>query len=99
MRNHTETAQIVQFSAVRPKVGKKIASRSDVVSNPQCEGGMTATCKNHRLRRERHTEWRRADAIREYWQVSLKMGGVISRVQHFEKAIFIPSSSRRTIGP
>jgi hypothetical protein len=82
--HHTGTAQIIQLFASRPKLGKKIGSRSEPVSDPQCEGDVSDTGKNYRLRRERHVEWRRADAIREYWQVSLKMGGAISRVQNFD---------------
>jgi hypothetical protein len=79
--HHTETAQIIQFSASRPKVRKSWVARENPTSNPQCEGDVSATCKNHRLRRERHTEWRRADAVREYWRATLKMDGAIERVQ------------------
>jgi len=50
MRNHTETAQIIQLSASRPKFGKRIASRSrPVAANPQCEENVSTTC-NARFR-------------------------------------------------
>jgi len=81
MRNHTETAQIIQLSAFRPKFGKKNGCSSKPFSNPQCEETISTTCKNQRLRQQRHVNWRKADAIREYWHASLRMGTAISRVQ------------------
>jgi hypothetical protein len=42
---------------------------------------VTATGKNQRIRQQRHVNWRKADAIREYWCASLKMNGAISCVQ------------------
>jgi hypothetical protein len=80
--NISEPAQIIQFSAFRPKFGKRIASRSrPVAANPQCEENVSTTCKNQRLRRQRHVNWRKADALREYWRASFEMSGAISRVQ------------------
>jgi hypothetical protein len=78
--NISETAQIIQF-ALRPKFGKKTGSRSEPVSNPRGEENLSITGKNFRLRQERHVNWRKADAIREYWRASLKMERAISRIQ------------------
>jgi hypothetical protein len=80
--HHTETAQIIQFSAARPKLGKKTGSSSEPVSAAQCDGDISKTCKNHRLRQQRRDNWREADAVMDYWHVSMKMDGAISRVQH-----------------
>ncbi len=82
--HHTETAQIIQFSAARPKLGKRTASRSEPVSTSQCEDGISTTCRNQRLRSHRRDIWREADAVMDYWHVSMKMDGAISRVQHHE---------------
>jgi hypothetical protein len=79
--HHTETAQIIQFSAFRPKLGKKTASSSEPISNLPRNEPATATGKNQRIRQQLHVNWRRADSIREYWRAWLKMSGAISRVQ------------------
>jgi len=78
---HTETAEIIQLFAARPKLGKKIGTRSAPIPAPQCEEGVSDTCKNQRLRGDRRDVWREADAVMDYWYVSMKMDGVISRVQ------------------
>jgi hypothetical protein len=78
----TETAQIIQLFAVRPKLGKKIGTRSAPIPAPQCEEGVSETGRNHRLRQQRHVAWRQADAIREYWRTSMKMDSAIFRVQN-----------------
>ena len=80
--NISEPAQIIQFSAFRPKFGKRIASRSrPVAANPQCEENVSTTCKNHRLRQQRHVNWRKADALRVYWRATLEMSRAISSVR------------------
>ena len=82
MRNHTETAQVIQLSAFRTSGGKRIASRSrPVAANPQCEENVSTTCKNQRIRQQLHVNWSKADALREYWRASLEMSRAISRVQ------------------
>src|SRR6266851_6065563 len=110
--HHTETAQIIQYSASRPKFGKSISTRSGApydapesrargaVSNPQCVENVSATCKNQRLRQQRHVNWRKADSIREYWRASMKMGDAISRVQNHSlpEGDLHHNTIRRTIG-
>jgi hypothetical protein len=83
---HTETAQIIQFADGRSKFGRKPDSQPE---RPRTaagyfvkEDGLTETCKNQRLRKGRHDNWRRANTIREYWSASLKMMDAIKRVQH-----------------
>jgi hypothetical protein len=76
------TAQIIQFAS-RPKFGKRIASRSrPVAANPQCDENVSTTCKNQRIRQQLHVNWRKADALREYWRASFEMVKAISRVQN-----------------
>jgi hypothetical protein len=73
----TETAQIIQLSAFRPKLDKNSAcavKESHVATRSE-------TGKNHRLRQSRHDAWREAYALREYWRTSLKMEDAIERVQ------------------
>ncbi len=45
MRNHTETAQIIQLFAPRPKPGKRLVPIANHSSNPQCEGDVSDTVK------------------------------------------------------
>jgi hypothetical protein len=78
-----ETAQIIQF-ALRPKRGKTAVPREQRTANSQCEENLSITGKNFRLRQERHVNWRKADALREYWRAALKMNGAISRVQNHD---------------
>ncbi len=84
MRNHTETAQIIPLFGPRPKPGKKIGSRSEPISNPQREEGLTETCENQRLRSDRLDAWREADAVMRYWHICMKMESAISYVQRFD---------------
>jgi hypothetical protein len=44
----------------------------------------TETCKNFRLRQQRQDDWRRADALREYWKAAREMDSAIHRVQQHE---------------
>jgi hypothetical protein len=81
MRNHT--AQIIQLFAVRPKPGRKTASRSEEVSNPQCEEGISDTAENFRLRQERYYAWREAAATMDYWRAVMKMKSAISCMQNY----------------
>jgi hypothetical protein len=79
---HTETAQIIQFSTFQTSGGKRIASRSrPVAANPQCEENVSTTCKNQRIRQQLHVNWRKAYALRNYWRASFEMSGAISSVQ------------------
>jgi hypothetical protein len=83
--HNIETAQIIQLSAFRPKLGKRIASRGrPVAANPQCEENLSTTCKNQRIRQQLHANWRKADALRVYWRASFEMSGAISRVQNHD---------------
>ncbi len=81
----TETAQIIQLFALRPKRRgeDKTTRASSLSSNPQCEEGVSDTAGNQRLRSNRRDVWREADAVMDYWHVSMKMDGAISRVQNF----------------
>jgi hypothetical protein len=86
----SETAQIIQFAAIRSKLGKKISPSSEPVSDrPRTAAGyfrnedVSDTCQNQRLRSNRRDVWREADAVMEYWHVSMKMDSAISRVQNF----------------
>jgi hypothetical protein len=80
----TETAQIIQFAAVRPKLAKGRRPKISGLNPPitRDEEGLTETCKNARLRNDRLDAWREADAVMDYWRISMKMDGAISRVQH-----------------
>jgi hypothetical protein len=80
MRDHTETAQIIQFAdATRPKRRPVAHHTPSVAKN---EEGITETGKNFRLRKQRRDRWLEADAIREYWRTSMKMDSAIFRVQN-----------------
>jgi hypothetical protein len=78
-----ETAQIIQLSGFRPKLGKRILPIAKNSSNPQYEEGISDTAGNQRLRSNRRDVWREADAVMDYWHVSMKMDGAIARVQNF----------------
>jgi hypothetical protein len=69
--------------AVPPKLAKKIGTRSAPIPAPQCEEGVSDTAGNQRLRYNRRDVWREADAVMNYWHVSMKMDSAISRVQNF----------------
>jgi hypothetical protein len=77
------TAEVIQFAAFR-KVGKTAVPRERRIPKPQGEEEVSETGKNFRLRQERRENWREADAVMEYWHVSMKMDGAISRVQNHE---------------
>jgi hypothetical protein len=78
-----KTAEIIQFAAIRPKLGKRTFQRSELVVRPLLnEEGTTDTAGNLRLRKSRLDVWREADSVMDYWRMSMKMDGVISRVQH-----------------
>jgi len=78
-----ETAQIFQFDARRPKREMRRTTHLSAPA-PRDEEGLTETCKNLRLRQARQDVWREADAVMDYWHVSMKMDSAISRVQHCE---------------
>jgi hypothetical protein len=80
--NISETAQIIQFAALRPKLGKKIGTRSAPIPAPQCEEGVSDTAGNQRLRSNRRDVWREADAVMDYWHAVMKMDTAISLVQN-----------------
>jgi hypothetical protein len=80
----SKTAQIIQFAAARrPKLGKKIGTRSAPFPAPQCEGGVSDTAENFRLRQERYFAWREATAVMNYWLAAMKMKSAISCVQNY----------------
>jgi hypothetical protein len=81
--HHIQTAQIIPLFSARPKPGKRILRDRKNSSDPQCEEGISDTAGNQRLRSNRRDVWREADAVMEYWHVSMKMHGAISRVQNF----------------
>jgi hypothetical protein len=82
----SETAQIIQFAAARPKLAKGQRPKTGGFStNPPItrdEEGLTETAKNYRLRRARYDDWREADAVMDYWHIRMKMDTAVSRVQH-----------------
>ena len=82
--SNVETAQIIQFAAVRSKLAKGQRPKISGLNPPiaRDEEGLTDTCKNQRLRQTRYDDWRKADALREYWRAYPKMNGAIERVQH-----------------
>jgi len=79
--SNTETAQIIQLFGARPKSGKPIARPHGTESEPRDIASDTAG--NQRLRYNRRDVWREADAVMDYWHVSMKMDFAISRVQNF----------------
>ena len=84
--HHPESAEIIQFAAIRPKLAKgerpKIAGLyAPIVRDGD---GLTETAKNGRLREDRKEAWRKADAVMDYWLVSMKMEAAISYVQRFD---------------
>jgi hypothetical protein len=84
------SSEIIQLSAFRPKFGVKSrnATLPTASDRPRTAAGyfrnddVSETCKNQRLRGCRRDVWREADAVMDYWHVSMKMDGAISRVQH-----------------
>jgi hypothetical protein len=78
-----ERLPIISLPSAQVRPGARVSRNSLTCRslNPQCEENVSTTCKNQRLRQQRHVNWRKADAIREYWRASLQMNGAISRVQ------------------
>ncbi len=76
----SKSAKIIQLSAFRQKAGASPMARRVAVA-PADE---TETCKNFRLRQQRRDDWRRADALRNYWEAARKMDSAIWRVQQHE---------------
>jgi hypothetical protein len=82
MRNHT--AQIIECSTLRPKLGKRINSDGELISlNCRKLSLPSDTAGNKRLRSNRRDVWREADAVMEYWHAAMKMDTAVSRVQNF----------------
>jgi hypothetical protein len=80
--SNIETAEIIQFAAIRPKVGKPIALRRGTESEPRdIQENVSDTCRNQRLRSNRRDVWWKADALREYWRESMRMMDAVSLVQ------------------
>ena len=48
---------------------------------PRCEGDVSDTAENQRLRSNRHDAWRDADAAMDYWRMSMKMHSAIACAQ------------------
>jgi hypothetical protein len=78
-----ETAQIIQFSAIRPKLAKVERPKISGLHAPIIRDGegLTETAKNSRLRSDRHDVWREADTAMDYWRVSMKMHSAIACAQ------------------
>jgi hypothetical protein len=82
MRNHT--AQIIECSTLRPKLGKRINSDGELISlNCRKLSLPSDTAGSKRLRSNRRDVWREADAVMEYWHAAMKMDTAVSRVQNF----------------
>ena len=81
MRNHTETAEIIQLFGARPK-RRPVANHTPSVAKN--EEGVSDTCKNQRLRGDRRDVWLEADAVMDYWHAVMKMDTAISRVQRHD---------------
>jgi len=80
--SNIETAEIIQFAdAARPK-RRPVANHTPSVAKD--EEGISATCKNQRIRQQRHANWQRTDALREYFRASLKFSRAIRRVQSYD---------------
>ena len=85
----SETAEIIQFAAIRPKLGKNraCAAFEPVSDRPRTAAGyylkedVSDTCRNQRLRSDRRAVWREADAIMGYWHAAMKMDTAVSHVQ------------------
>jgi hypothetical protein len=82
------SAEVIQLAAFRPKasaspMAQRLRERraQQVADAPADE---TETCKNFRLRQQRQDDWRRADALREYWKAAREMDSAIHRVQQHE---------------
>jgi hypothetical protein len=83
MISQPETAQIIQFSDARGKLAKNTGLRPAMASDrPRNEDGVTETCKNNHLRQVRNLKWRNADAVMNYWNISMKMDTAVSHVQN-----------------
>jgi hypothetical protein len=109
MRNHTETAQIIQLFAPRPKRGKRMVPIANHSSNPReierrisnqlslasqhREIKSSDTAENFRLRQERYDAWRQADAVMDYWHAMMKVKAAISCMQNFGRSKTISMNS------
>jgi hypothetical protein len=88
MSNHTETAEIIQLFAPRPKPGKTFPVRVIVSADrpadlyPRHEPA-TITAENFRLRKERYDAWRQADAVMDYWLAAMRMHTAAYCLQEF----------------
>jgi hypothetical protein len=82
----TGTAEVIQLDAFRGKSAVQRKRRTSIVraERRQREQGETETGRNFRLRQERHSDWCRADAVREYWKAARAMDSAIHRVQQSE---------------
>jgi hypothetical protein len=81
--SNIETAEIIQFAAIRPKLVKGERPKISGLHAPIVRDGegLTETSKNSRLRSDRLDIWREAEAVMDYWHVAMKMHNVIQRVQ------------------
>jgi hypothetical protein len=75
------SCEIIQLSAARPK-RRPVANHTPSVAKN--EEGLSATCKNQRIRQQRHANWQRTDALREYFRASLKFNRAIRLVQSYD---------------
>jgi hypothetical protein len=80
------TCEIIQLSDARPKLAKGQRPKISGLHSPIARDGegLTETAKNARLRSDRMDAWREADAIMDYWLISMKMDSAISHVQRFD---------------
>ena len=72
-----------KLSNARPKLAKGERPKISGLNPPIVRDGegLTETAKNSRLRGDRRDVWLEADAVIDYWHLSMKMDSVISRVQ------------------
>jgi hypothetical protein len=82
--NISETAEIIQFAAIRPKLAKGGRPKISGLHAPiiRDNEGLTETAKNARLRSDRLDVWRKADSVMCYWLASMKMDTAVSLVQN-----------------
>jgi hypothetical protein len=94
----TETAQIIQFSAIKarkpiarpPSGGDAIYEREELPFVPRERKPLpepqTETCKNQRLRNARKHAWNRACWTTDYWRARLDWESELSCAQRWEIA-------------
>jgi hypothetical protein len=73
-----------QHTSPQGEEGETETPRERKMRERQEQESVTETGRNLRLRQQRHVNWRKADALVEYWHASLEMNGAIHRVQNHD---------------